>query len=541
MHALVSDLYRTLENADELARRWQEAPNADERPATLIEAAAGRVLAGLMPSGVNDYRDCPDVTDSDLDLTQKAVLLELRGRLVNTFVVASELANHPPMNLQLRDFLERDVLPLLTAPDGMRPPNGPKEGEAENSRADAGGLVQRFRCYNCAPPHEFSACLPVCPKCGADARIESNAPYLVTLVTIHFDPLHPVLHGYGPGKYAQSGRGQGIMACTENQWPPGTTVSGETAVVTCPACRETAAFGAAEREQHPDDAADRARQRVNERVATIRVVPPPGLDGELANAFSAVATGIRECTRLMASVPHLWTDEGEYRRLAACVAEAATAASAASKAVDIRIRRAGGPNAMLEALKDVLTVQGCAPLDPTQTPGGVNAILTNLYTKRAELFPRVEGRGCIDRMLDQLARVPLATNSAPAAADPPPAVPSPLPTETQQGEGEKSKPDDKPDGPFDADGFRFAGVEVRFGRAVLQQRLVLALWDAEKQQVAPPRQVEAVMDDVYGAEHRTEDSTFRKLCSETRTRLATAGCSLAIKTPTPGVLQLFPL
>ena len=116
-------------------------------------------------------------------------------------------------------------------------------------------------------------------------------------------------------------------------------------------------------------------------------------------------------------------------------------------------------------------------------------------------------------------------------------VPATQPTGAGGAEGRALPATIEPDGPFGADGFRFAGVEVRFGRAVLQQRLVLALWDAEKQQVAPPRQVEAVMDDVYGAEHRTEDSTFRKLCSETRTRLATAGCSLTIKTPTPGVLQ----
>lgn len=163
------------------------------------------------------------------------------------------------------------------------------------------------------------------------------------------------------------------------------------------------------------------------RVSEIPVDPPPGLDSELATAYRAVVVGIRECTRLVASIPYLWENEGEYRRLAACVADAATAARAAYMAVDIRLRRAGGPNLMLDALNDVLTVQGRAPLDPTATPGGLNAILTNLYTRRAELLPRVEGRMCIDRMLDQLARVPPATYTGPA--DPPPAA------GTQQGEG----------------------------------------------------------------------------------------------------------
>ncbi len=186
----------------------------------------------------------------------------------------------------------------------------------------------------------------------------------------------------------------------------------------------------------------RSRQieTVDELVSKFYVDLPRGLDPELADAFSAVATGIRECTRLVASVPHLWADEGEYRRLAACVADAATAARTAYLTVDIRLRRAGGPNPVVEALNDVLTVQGRAPVDPNGIPGGLNAILVNLYTKRAELFRRVEGRGCIDRMLDQLARVPPATNTAPAAADPPSAASAPLPTGTLQGEGGKPKP-----------------------------------------------------------------------------------------------------
>jgi hypothetical protein len=304
-----------------------------------------------------------------------------------------------------------------------------KQSEGEAPPADVNGLVRRFRCYNCAPPHEFASELPVCPECSADARRPIEHDYIVPLVTIHFDPPHAVLRG----------RGQGIMACRGESWPPGTSVSGETAVVTCSACRETEAFQVAESEQHPHDATDRVRKRVDDLVSALHVVPSPGPDTELADAFSAVATGIRECTRLMASIPSLWTDEDGYCRLAARVADAATAARDAYRTVDIRLRRLGGPNPMLEALTVVLTVQGRAPLDPTGTPGGLNAILTNLYTRRAELFSRADGRGYIDRMLDQLARVPLATNT-PAAADPLPVVTAPTPNGTKQGEGGATKP-----------------------------------------------------------------------------------------------------
>lgn len=216
------------------------------------------------------------------------------------------------------------------------------------------------------------------------------------------------------------------MACTGTPWPSGATVSGETLVVTCTACRDTTAFKTAQAKQHPPDATQRARNRVDAQVQAIRIDRPRDLDPELAEVFSAVATGVRECSRLMASVPHLWVDESEYRRLAASVADAATAASVAYMAVDIRLRRAGGPNPLLETLNDVLTVQGRAPADPTGTPGGVNAILTNLCKMGAGLFRTVDGRKCIDRMLDQVARVPPATprdtrgKSGPSAGQPAP-------------------------------------------------------------------------------------------------------------------------
>jgi hypothetical protein len=205
------------------------------------------------------------------------------------------------------------------------------------------------------------------------------------------------------------------MACTGKPWPGGTAVSGETAAVTCPVCRETKVFQTAEREKYPLEARTWGRSRVDEIVTKIFVDRPQGLDTELADAFVAVATAVRECTRLMASIPHIWTDESEYRRLVKSVADAATAARSAYMAVDIRLRRAGDRNSMLEVLNDVLTVNSYAPLGPIGTTDGLNAILTKLYLTREDLFPPVDGRGPIGRMLDQLARVPL---KEPADADP---------------------------------------------------------------------------------------------------------------------------
>ncbi|VTU01338.1 unnamed protein product [Gemmataceae bacterium] len=101
--------------------------------------------------------------------------------------------------------------------------------------------------------------------------------------------------------------------------------------------------------------------------------------------------------------------------------------------------------------------------------------------------------------------------------------------EAADDEGAEPKPKYKPDGPFGADGFRFAGVEVRFGRAALQRRLVLALWDVVMNQPHPPRAAEDVMAEVWGDGHDTDDATFRQLCSDTRSRFQRANCPLDIK------------
>ncbi len=106
----------------------------------------------------------------------------------------------------------------------------------------------------------------------------------------------------------------------------------------------------------------------------------------------------------------------------------------------------------------------------------------------------------------------------------------------QQGEGESAT---KPDGPFDADGFRFRGAEVRFPRAVKRYRLVMSLWDAKKKQLAEPRPIEDVISEVWGEENETSDSAFRQLCADTRRDFEAENCPLGIQ-QTNGKVQLLP-
>lgn len=88
----------------------------------------------------------------------------------------------------------------------------------------------------------------------------------------------------------------------------------------------------------------------------------------------------------------------------------------------------------------------------------------------------------------------------------------------------------KPDGPFDADGFRFDGVEVRFGRAILRYRLILALWNQACSTPASPRPIEEVLIEVYGENNEIEDAAFRQLCSDTRGKLEANHFPLTILT-----------
>ena len=99
------------------------------------------------------------------------------------------------------------------------------------------------------------------------------------------------------------------------------------------------------------------------------------------------------------------------------------------------------------------------------------------------------------------------------------------------------------DGPFEADGFRFRGAEVHFGRAAKQYRLVLALWDNENRCPRPALKAEDVITEVYGEENDTSDATFRQLCQDTRRRLEAARFPLTIDEIRQGKvsLKLLPL
>jgi hypothetical protein len=132
--------------------------------------------------------------------------------------------------------------------------------------------------------------------------------------------------------------------------------------------------------------------------------------------------------------------------------------------------------------------------------------------------------------------------------EPQPADPQQLDVEEPQGSDGKETPDVRgsaerqphlPDGPFDTDGFRYQTVEVRFGRAVKQRSLVLALWDQVNQRPREARPLENILDEVYGEGHDTEDATFRQLCVDTRSRFEKAAMPLTITTM-QGQVQLTP-
>lgn len=149
---------------------------------------------------------------------------------------------------------------------------------------------------------------------------------------------------------------------------------------------------------------------------------------------------------------------------------------------------------------------------------------------------RIEAKAEFERVLDWCQQgIAMQEPAAPL-----PVAPS-QPAKTQLDEGGKppADPAPKPNGPFGVDGFRFAGVEVKFGRAVKQYGLVVALWDAQNKRPTEPRAIEDVIAEVWGDENKTEDSTFRQLCTDTRRRFEGANCPLNIQ-PLNGKVHLTP-
>jgi hypothetical protein len=95
-------------------------------------------------------------------------------------------------------------------------------------------------------------------------------------------------------------------------------------------------------------------------------------------------------------------------------------------------------------------------------------------------------------------------------------------------EADERKPPES-DGPCEPNGFRYRGAFVLFGRAALQYRLVLSLWDSMKSTPTSPRPAENVLSEVYGTNHRTSEGTFRQLCSDTRSKFEAANCPITIR------------
>jgi hypothetical protein len=112
------------------------------------------------------------------------------------------------------------------------------------------------------------------------------------------------------------------------------------------------------------------------------------------------------------------------------------------------------------------------------------------------------------------------------------------PNGKKRSEGRTVPSDRKPDGPFDSDGFRYGGTEVRFGRAALPLQLVLALWDTPNHRPRESRPIGDVQHEVWGVDD-VEDSTYRQLCTDVRGRFEIAGCPLNIEN-LQGKVRLIP-
>jgi hypothetical protein len=199
-----------------------------------------------------------------------------------------------------------------------------------------------------------------------------------------------------------------------------------------------------------------------------------------------------------------------------------------------RIIKGFGRHYYLPTAEDVALVRRlCPDLEDPADPYWLD-IESRLLKKRHTYLAMLTSPQLLALLAE--TETPPATNTVPTSAGPSPAAPFP-PAGTRQGEGGKPKPATKPDGPFDADGFRFAGVDVRFGKASKQYRLVMALWDAKKKRPAEPRPVQDVITQVWGNDNDTEDAAFRKLCSDVRDRFQRTNCPLEV-VYTNGMVQL---
>lgn len=117
IRSAIESLYRILEDCDRQQKRWRDSPDTEPRPADGIESAIQDVLRAIMPSGVTESRDCPDIAESELDLEHRAALLDLRERMIGPFSAASELANESAGRVKMLHFLEGVIRGIGDGPD----------------------------------------------------------------------------------------------------------------------------------------------------------------------------------------------------------------------------------------------------------------------------------------------------------------------------------------------------------------------------------------------------------------------------------------
>lgn len=84
------------------------------------------------------------------------------------------------------------------------------------------------------PEFNFESGASRCPKCGASWADPETKDLIQRLVTIHYDPPHPI----------REGRGKNHLACDPSRPSTGPNVvsSGDPVAVNCPRCRQTQVY-----------------------------------------------------------------------------------------------------------------------------------------------------------------------------------------------------------------------------------------------------------------------------------------------------------
>ena len=102
-----------------------------------------------------------------------------------------------------------------------------------------------FRCLNpkCSDVldkigHDFAADLPVCPKCGLDARNPKYRRFMELVTVIHFDPPENIVPGVGVNLSLCNGKTPAELGAVR----PMEQLTGDPEAVTCPVCKAHSEF-----------------------------------------------------------------------------------------------------------------------------------------------------------------------------------------------------------------------------------------------------------------------------------------------------------